>query len=888
LKNYNFTEHDFDRTDIDFGVDMLTGFLSSSQKQPFTLRELISALERTYMGNIGIEYMHINNLAHTNWLRERVELREPFKFSKDERLQIWRRLAYSDTFETYLSNKFPQAKRFGLEGCESMIPGLKALIDTSAALGVDAFITGMAHRGRLNVLVNVMRKPLELVFAEFGGGLDIGEAGSGDVKYHLGMFTKRILPTGKEVELSLLPNPSHLETVNPVVAGKTRAKQFYSNDTTYDKNMAIVVHGDAAFAGQGVVYETIGFSDLHDYTTGGTIHIITNNQIGFTTNPRQSRSSPYATDLAKFIDAPILHVNGDNPEAVVFVCKLAAEWRQKWKKDIVIDIICYRRHGHNELDQPRFTQPKMYKAIDKHPTTFKSYTECLIKDGVFASQSEADSGLADVRKVFDEAYSRSKTVSKGSTKGQENATGDSIEILKIMNREWSKKEEPWVNMVDPRKLSPIRNTGVSLETLKHLGSRISAYPEDFKIHPGVKKTMELRRIMVEKDGEVDWGCAEALAFASLLNENYHVRLSGQDVERGTFSHRHSVLVDQETEARHIPLQHISPDQAKYIVCNSHLSEYGVLGFELGYSYESPNALVLWEAQFGDFANGAQIIIDQYIASAEQKWLRSSGIVLLLPHGYEGQGPEHSNARMERFLQLNDERPDVIPEMSPETRKQIQMNNWQIVNCTTPANYFHVLRRQLHRSFRKPLVVFTPKSLLRAQKVQIERENKKEYKLCVSPIEDMIGDSRFKRVIGENSQEEKEFLVSPDQIKRVVFCTGKVYYDLWKVRRESNVRDVAIIRLEQIAPFPFDRVEEQLLKYPNASVAWCQEEPRNYGAFVYFYFRTITLLKKLSQEKGDTRKDVAYFGRKQAASPATGFSHIHAKEQTGLCTKALTV
>jgi 2-oxoglutarate dehydrogenase E1 component len=531
-----------------------------------------------------------------------------------------------------------------------------------------------------------------------------------------------------------------------------------------------------------------------------------------------------------------------------------------------------------------FTQPKMYKAIDKHPTTFKLYTDRMIEEGVFKNQEEANAALAEVRKVYEEAFARAKDVSKGAA-NRDDATGDSIEILKIMNREWSKKEEPWTNM-DQKQFSQIRDTGLSADTLKQLGEKLNEVPQDFNIHPGVKKTYDLRKQMILKDGEVDWGCAELLAYASLLNEKFHVRLSGQDVERGTFSHRHCVLVDQESEAKHIPLQHLSKDQAKFSVSNSHLSEYGVLGFELGYSYESPNALVIWEAQFGDFANGAQIIIDQYLASAEQKWLRSSGLVMLLPHGYEGQGPEHSNARLERFLQLNDERPDIIPDMNHETRKQIQQNNWQIVNCTTPANYFHVLRRQLHRSFRKPLVVFTPKSLLRAQKVKIQRENR-EFKIAVSPIEDMLGSSRFKRVIGENALEEKEFLAKNEDIKRIVFCTGKVYYDLWKIRRENNINNVAIVRVEQIAPFPFDKVEEQLRKYPNAQVAWCQEEPRNYGAFVYFYFRTRTILKKL-QKEGGARKEVAYYGRKQAASPATGFGHVHAKEQEELCTKALTL
>ncbi|KAL0481879.1 2-oxoglutarate dehydrogenase E1 component [Acrasis kona] len=883
IKNYNFSEQDLDRTDIDFGVDLIEGFLSPDQPKPFSIRELISCLQRTYCGSIGVEYMYMSNADHVNWIRKKLETREPPKYSNEEKKQVWRRLAYSDMFETTLSNKFPQAKRFGLEGCESMIPGLKALIDRSAHVGVDAFVIGLAHRGRLNVLSNVLRKPLELIFAEFGGGLDIGEQGSGDVKYHLGMFTTRELPTGKKVELSLLPNPSHLETVNPVVIGKVRAKQFYGKDTTKDKNMSILIHGDAAFAGQGIVYETFGFSDLHDYTTGGTIHIIINNQIGFTTNPRQSRSSPYTTDVAKYISAPIFHVNGDDPEAVVFVCQLASEYRQKFKKDVVVDIICYRRRGHNELENPSFTQPQMYKKIATHNPTLQLYTEQLIKEGVFESKSDADQSLDAIKKVFEEAFAKSKNVSKGNKEGKEDATGDSLEILKIMNREWSKKEQPWIDMIDARELSPIRDTGLPHDKLVELGMGISQYPDTLNIHSGVKRVMDQRRIMVTQDGEVDWGCAEQLAFASLLDEKFHVRLSGQDVERGTFSHRHSVLVDQESEQKYIPLQHLNNHQAEFHVSNSHLSEYGVLGFELGYSYESPNALVIWEAQFGDFANGAQIIIDQYLASAEQKWLRSSGLVMLLPHGYEGQGPEHSNARMERFLQLNDEKPDVIPEMARDKRRQIQMNNWQIVNCSTPANYFHVLRRQLHRSFRKPLVIFTPKSLLRTQKVKIDGQ---EFKLAVSPLKDMERGSRFKRLIGENQKDEKDWLLSGDQIKRIVFCTGKVYYDLWKHRRENNIKNVAIVRVEQIAPFPFDLVEEQMQKYPNALVSWCQEEPRNYGAAAYFYFRARTVLKKLNAQ--GARKEVQVFARKQAASPATGFKYIHDSEQEELCREALSL
>ncbi|KAL0485642.1 2-oxoglutarate dehydrogenase E1 component [Acrasis kona] len=884
INNYPIRESDLDRTDINFSVEMMSGFLAP-QSKPLTIRELIGALQRTYANKIGAEYMHIMNRQQCNWLRERLEVRNPVDLSEKEKKVIWERLAFSDTFETYCGNKFPQAKRFGLEGCESLMPGMKSILDTASSLGVSTFVCGMAHRGRLNFLANVMRKPLENIFAEFQGGKMYEGFGSGDVKYHLGMSTKRHLPyNDKVVDVSLVANPSHLECVNPVVEGKTRAKQFYLNDHKRERVMSILIHGDASFSGQGVVYETMGFSDLHDYTTGGTIHILINNQIGFTTNPRQSRSSPYATDLAKFISAPVFHVNGDDPEAVVQVCKLAAEWRQEFHKDVVVDIVCYRRRGHNELDQPMFTQPKMYRAIDKHEPTLQLYTQRLLKEGVFKNEDEPKQQLAWIKSIFDQAYNSSKESSSHSSStsssssqndSKVSATGDSAQIEKNMSIEWYRKDSNWEGMLEPSNVSPIRDTGLPLSVLKQLGSKISHYPSTFNIHSGVKRVQDSRANMVDKDQEVDLGMCRDFMFRILIERKVS---PDKTYERGTFSHRHSVLIDQETESKFRPLDNISEGQGQFHVSNSSLSEFGVLGFELGYSLESPNALVIWEAQFGDFANGAQTIIDQFISSGEQKWLRSTGLVMLLPHGYEGQGPEHSNARLERYLQLNDESPDCIPDMDPESRRQIQENNWQVVNCTTPANYFHVLRRQLLRSFRKPLVIMTPKSLLRAQKVTI---GDRTFKLAVSPLSDMEQGTRFKRVIGESEEDAEQWLDAPEKIRRVLFCTGKVYYDLWKHRRENDIKNVAIIRVEQIAPFPFDRVEEQLRLYPNAEMAWVQEEPQNYGAWQYFYFRARTVLKNINGE----RDDLVYYGRPSAASPATGFKHIHDKEQEQLCVDA---
>ena len=742
--------------------------------------------------------------------------------------------------------KFPTAKRFGLEGCESLIPGLKEFIDQSATFGVETFVIGMPHRGRLNVLESVLRKPTSDILREFKGAIN-DAYGTGDVKYHLGMsITRDLAKVQKKVHLSLVPNPSHLEAVNPVVEGKTRAKQYYSNDSKREKNISVLLHGDASFAGQGINYETFGLSDLHHYTTGGTLHIVVNNQIGFTTNPRNSRSSPYCTDLAKFVGAPIFHVNADDPEAVVFVCQLSVEWRFKFKKDVVIDIIGYRRHGHNELDQPFFTQPKMYSRISKQPTTLEIYGKKLINENVITEEDFKNQNETCL-KYFEKEFEISKSDQSSSL-------------------EWFKADSLWRNFKSEKHHSPIRSTGVEEEILKKVGMALSTYPKDFKIHPVIKRILGAKKKMVETGDDIDWSLGEALAYGTLLEkEKYHVRISGQDVERGTFSHRHCVLVEQsDEETNYIPLNNISKDQAEFLPCNSNLSEFGVLGFELGYSQENPYSLVIWESQFGDFSNGAQTIIDQFISAMEDKWLRQTGLVVLLPHGYEGQGPEHSSARPERFLQLCDEDPDVFPEMKSEKRMHIQNSNMQVVNCSTPANFFHVLRRQCLRDFRKPLIVFTPKSLLR-------------HKLCVSKLSDMSLGSKFTRCYPDTL----ETLVEPEKVKRVIFCTGKVYYDLYEHRR--SIDDIAIVRIEQLSPFPFDRVADECSKYKNADIIWAQEEPKNMGYWQHVYFRFLTSLKHI----GDERKP-KYVGRPTSSSPATGYPMAHKLEVERLLSDAFNL
>ncbi|CAE6533611.1 unnamed protein product [Rhizoctonia solani] len=839
LSHYGWTERDLDKK-FKLGPGILPHYAIDGT-QEMTLREIIRTCEKIYCNTIGFQYIHIPDKAQCDWIRERVEVPKPYNYTTDEKRMILDRLMWSEMFEKFIASKFPSEKRFGLEGCESLIPGMKALIDRSVDHGVNSIVMGMPHRGRLNVLANVVRKPIEAILNEFIGTDDANDSASGDVKYHLGANYVRPTPSGKRVSLSLVANPSHLEAEDPVVLGKTRALQHFENDEqSHNTAMGVLLHGDAAFAGQGVVYETMGMAGLPSYGTGGTIHLIVNNQIGFTTDPRFSRSTPYCSDIAKSIDAPIFHVNGDDVEAVTFVCQLAADWRAKYKKDVVVDIVCYRRYGHNETDQPAFTQPKMYKAIEKQPTPLPQYTQALIKEGTFTEQD-----IEEHRKWVWGMLEKAAAASKE---------------YKPSPKEWLSSS--WDGFPSPKELAeenlPHRATGVDAEVHKTIGRTISNVPQGFTPHRNLARILSARGKSVEEEKGIDWATAEALAFGSLVLEKYHVRVSGQDVERGTFSQRHAVIHDQETEAQYVPLNNLGSDQAAFKVANSSLSEFGTLGFELGYSLVSPRNLTMWEAQFGDFANNAQCIIDQFIAAGERKWVQRSGLVMSMPHGYDGQGPEHSSGRIERFLQLVDDHPDVFP--TPE--KMVRMHqdcNMQIVYPTTPANYFHVLRRQVHRDFRKPLIVFFSKSLLR-------------HPLVKSNLSEMIGETHFQRYLPEPHPED--VLVSPEQIRRHVICSGQVYYTLLKAREDRGIKDVAISRLEQLSPFPYDLLTPHLDKYPNAELMYCQEEPLNCGAWTYVAPRIRTASNETEHHKGTYPK---YAGRDPTSSVATGSKIQHKKE-----------
>jgi 2-oxoglutarate dehydrogenase E1 component len=816
---YGFTEDDYDR---DIFIDHVLGL------EHATLREIVDRVRRTYCGTVGVEFMHIQVPEEKGWIQQQAESgRTQAPLSPEGKLYTLRHLIEAEEFEKFLHVKYPGTKRFGVDGSEAMVTALEEIIHTASRAGVEEIIFGMPHRGRLNVLANIMGKPYTAIFSEFQGSSANPEdvQGSGDVKYHLGTSGDREFE-GRNMHLSLNANPSHLEAVDPVVVGKVRAKQAQRGDIEREKVMAILLHGDAAFAGQGLVAETFTFSGLRGYRSGGTVHLIVNNQIGFTTAPRFSRSSPYPSDLAKVVQAPIFHVNGDDPEAVAQVARIATEYRAMFKKDVVIDMFCYRRFGHNESDEPHFTQPLMYRKIAGHPSAVEIYSKRLVDEGVMTREQVA-AEIAACRERLEQDFEASKTFKpnkadwlEGAWTGFEVASGD--------------KRSGY--------------TAVPLKTLIGVGRALTKVPDDFNPHPRIVRLLKAKAEMIGSGEGIDWATAEALAFGTLLKEGSPVRLSGQDSGRGTFSQRHSVLVDQETEDRYMPLANIGPDQAMFEVIDSPLSEASVLGFEYGYSITDPNSLVLWEAQFGDFANGAQVIIDQFISSGESKWLRMSGLVMLLPHGYEGQGPEHSSARLERYLQICGE------------------DNWQVVNCTTPANYFHVLRRQLRRAFRKPLVVMTPKSLLR-------------HKLCVSSLKDMGPGTCFHRVIPEIDK-----LVADDKVRRVVLCTGKVYYDLLAARRERGIDDVAIARLEQIYPFPINSLGAELVRYPNADVVWCQEEPWNMGAWSFLDRRIEELLRGLDVSANRP----GYAGRGEAASTATGLMSRHNAEQAALIDEALTV
>jgi len=801
-------------------------------KQNSNIREILNFLKKTYCGPIGYEYMHISNPTERKWFRDRVEKSEDvLQFTKNGKEAILNKLIQAEGFEKFLHTKYVGTKRFGLDGGESLIPALEQIIKISSQFKVKEVKIGMSHRGRLNVLANVLQKSYKKIFNEFAGEFNSSsEDGAGDVKYHLGASSNREFD-GNSVHVSLTDNPSHLEAVNPVVLGQTRAKQFFHKDKERNKVIPILIHGDAAFAGQGVVAECFAMSGLPGHNTGGTIHIIINNQIGFTTSPRFARSSPYPSDVAKMVDSPIIHVNGDDPEAVVYATRIATEFRLKFNRDVVVDLICYRRFGHNEGDEPSFTQPLMYKKIKSHPSPVNVYGKKLITENII-SNDHFKNHIKKFKDLLNDQYKNAKDYKP-----------------KI---EWF--EGTW-SAYKPEKGKDKRGiTGVSKDKLLKISEKINHMPAELNLHKTIIKILKLRKDSVISGQGIDWSTGEALAFGSLLEEDYPVRLVGQDSGRGTFSQRHSVLRNQTDNSRYVPLNNISNNQKQFEVVDSFLSELAVLGFEYGYSLVEPNTLTLWEAQFGDFANGAQVVIDQFIASGERKWSRASGLVMLLPHGYEGQGPEHSSARLERFLQM------------------CSNDNMQVMNCTTPANYFHALRRQMHRDFRKPLIIMTPKSLLRN-------------KNCVSNLEDFSKNNSFHRILWDHSIDPKISgfikLKKSSKIKKVIMCSGKVYFDLLDAREKLKKNDVVFYRIEQLYPFPAKTLVKELKPYAkNAKFYWCQEEPKNMGAWfsVRDYIQwTLDTIKANNEE-------ISYIGRSPDASPATGYAKRHASQQQEIIDK----
>jgi 2-oxoglutarate dehydrogenase E1 component len=825
-KSYGFTEADMDRPIF---LDMVLGL------EVATLRQIIDIVRRTYCGTFALQYMHISDPEQSAWLKERIEgYGKEVSFTRRGRRAILNKLVEAEGFEKFLHVKYMGTKRFGLDGAEAVIPAMEQIIKRGGALGVKEIAIGMPHRGRLSVLANVMGKPYRAIFNEFQGGSFKPEEvdGSGDVKYHLGASSDREFD-GNMVHLSLTANPSHLEAVNPVVLGKVRAKQDQFGDTERTQVLGVLLHGDAAFAGQGVVAEGFGLSGLRGHRTGGTIHIVVNNQIGFTTAPHFSRSSPYPTDIALMVEAPIFHVNGDDPEAVVHAAKVATEFRQKFRKDVVIDVFCYRRFGHNEGDEPMFTNPVMYNRIKRHKTTLQLYTERLVADGLIP-EGEIEDMKAAFQATLNEEFEAGKT-------------------YKPNKADWL--DGRWSHLNRQGEEYQRGQTWIADETMKQVGAALTHVPKGFDIHRTVARQLETKARMFEEGRGFDWATAEALAFGSLLTEGYPVRLAGQDSTRGTFSQRHSALVDQTTEDRHYLLNHIRPGQNRFEVIDSMLSEYAVLGFEYGYSLAEPNALVMWEAQFGDFANGAQIMFDQFISSGERKWLRMSGLVMLLPHGFEGQGPEHSSARLERFLQMCAE------------------DNWIVANCTTPANYFHILRRQIHRSFRKPLVLMTPKSLLR-------------HRQCVSDAGDFLEGSSFHRVLWDDAEKgNSDTKLRPDaDIRRVVLCSGKVYFDLLEERDARGIDDIYLLRVEQYYPFPAMSMVKELERFKQAEMIWCQEEPKNQGAWSFIEPNLEWVLTRI----GAAHTRPRYVGRQASASPATGLTSQHKAQQEALVNDALTI
>jgi 2-oxoglutarate dehydrogenase E1 component len=840
---YGFTEADYGRKIF---IDNYLGLEFA------TVPEMLDILRRTYCGTMGIEFMHISDPAEKAWIQERIEGPDKqISFTPEGKKAILSKLVEAEGFEKFIDVKYTGTKRFGLDGGESLIPALEQIIKRGGALGVKDIVLGMAHRGRLNTLTQVMNKPHRALFHEFKGGAFYPDdvEGSGDVKYHLGASSDREFD-GNKVHLSLTANPSHLEIVDPVVLGKARAKQdqhlapdaklsqLPPQGTKIDRSMVLplLIHGDAAFAGQGVIAECLGLSGLKGHRTGGSIHFVINNQIGFTTSPMYSRSSPYPTDVAKMIEAPVFHVNGDDPEAVVYAAKIATEFRQRFGKPVVVDMFCYRRFGHNEGDEPSFTQPLMYAKIRAHRSTLELYSEKLVGEGLLTA--------ADVDRLKADWRARLETEWEAGQDYRPNKA------------DWL--DGAWKNFKPADAEGPRRgDTGVEIDRLARIGTQINKVPASFSVHKTVKRFLDNRLAAIESGEGVDWALAEALAFGTIVDEGHPVRLSGQDVERGTFSQRHTVLYDQATDETYTPLNNIGPDQARYEVINSMLSEEAVLGFEYGYSLAEPRALTLWEAQFGDFANGAQVVVDQFISSGERKWFRMSGLVMLLPHGYEGQGPEHSSARLERYLQLCAE------------------DNMQVANCTTPANYFHILRRQVERDFRKPLVLMTPKSLLR-------------HKRAVSSLAELGPDSTFHRLLWDDAEapgvpKTTIKLAPDDQIRRVVLCTGKVYYDLLEDREKRGVNDVYLLRLEQLYPFPAKAVLDEVNRFKNAEIVWCQEEPKNMGAWAFIQ----PYVEWVFDQTGRVGQRTRYVGRPASASTATGLMRTHLAQMQAFLDEAFS-
>ena len=808
-KSYGFIESDLEK---EIFIDGSLGLEKGK------LKNIIKILKETYSASIGVEFLHIQQADQKQWVQERIEeVRNKTNFTNEGKKAIYKRLVESELFEQFLDKKFLGTKRYGIEGGEAMIPGIEQIVKQACLSGIEDIIIGTAHRGRLTLLSSVLEMPYKKILSKFQGSLnDPNEVlGSGDVKYHLGVSADREFEK-KKIHLSLTSNPSHLEAVNPVVAGKVRAKQTLAKDKTTDKVIGLLIHGDAAIAGQGVVAETFAMSQLRGFKTGGTIHFVINNQIGFTTMPQYGRSAPYCTEIAKMVQAPIFHVNGDDPEAVVHVCRLATEFRNKFKVDVVVDMFCYRRSGHNEADEPSFTQPLMYKAIKKQITTRKKYEKKLIENNTLSEEESRD--IVDSFKNFlDKEFESTK-----------NYKPNKVDWL----------EGTWTGLSTATFDARRGKTSVKEKTLINVAKKIHEIPADFNAHRRIKKIYGDRLASVINGKGIDWATSESLALATLLDEGYGVRISGQDVGRGTFSHRHGVLYDQENENRFVPLRHFQNKQGYFEIIDSFLSEFGVLGFEYGYSQVDPKTLVIWEAQFGDFANGAQIMIDQFISSGERKWLRMSGLTMLLPHGHEGQGPEHTSGRLERFLQMCAE------------------DNMQIVNCTSPANYFHVLRRQLHRNFRKPLIIFTPKSTLR-------------HKSNVSNIEDYINGSTFHRILTDKlSVKEKR------KNKRLIICSGKIYFELADHIAKNKIKNLSIIRLEQIYPFPYENFRDELKHYTDAEIIWAQEEPKNMGAWGFVKGR----LESVMQEAKVKQEKIFYVGRSPAASPAAGSLERHLSNQ----------